>query len=327
MIKLQYTNPVYPQYFADPFAWQHEGVYYAIGTSDSAPVQRAGTELVFPILRSDDFVTWEYASDGLVRPDHDLGTDFWAPEIAYSGGRFYMYYSVGGGDKGHNLRVAVSEHPAGPYHDTGAIIDKDVCPFSIDAHPFQDEDGQWYLFYARDFLDENDGYRAGTALVVDRLLSMTELAGDERTVLRAHYDWQLFMAQRDMDGTIWDWHTLEGAFVRKHEGRYYCLYSGGRWEDESYGVDYGVADNILGPYSDAGAENGPRILKTIPGHVRGPGHNSVVTGPDGVTDYIVYHAWDENRTARKLCLDKLIWTSDGPRCAGPTWTPQEIETI
>jgi hypothetical protein len=27
-----YTNPVYKGYFADPFVWQHEGVYYAIGT-------------------------------------------------------------------------------------------------------------------------------------------------------------------------------------------------------------------------------------------------------------------------------------------------------
>ena len=27
-----YTNPVYPGYFADPFVWQYQGVYYAIGT-------------------------------------------------------------------------------------------------------------------------------------------------------------------------------------------------------------------------------------------------------------------------------------------------------
>jgi len=44
-----------------------------------------------------------------------------------------------------------------------------------------------------------------------------------------------------MYGRVWDWHTLEGPFVRKHDGRYYCFYSGGRWETESYGVDYGVA--------------------------------------------------------------------------------------
>ncbi|BAY98365.1 glycoside hydrolase family protein [Tolypothrix tenuis PCC 7101] len=31
-------------------------------------------------------------------------------------------------------------------------------------------------------------------------------------------------------------------------------------------------------------------------------------------------------TARQMCLDKLIWTSEGPRCTGPTWTPQTISS-
>src|SRR3712207_6961952 len=49
------------------------------------------------------------------------------------------------------------------------------------------------------------------------------------------------LADRPMYGEIYDWHTLEGPCVRKHENRYYCFYSGGRWETDSYGVDYGVA--------------------------------------------------------------------------------------
>ena len=27
---------------------------------------------------------------------------------------------------------------------------------------------------------------------------------------------------------------------------------------------------------------------------------------------------------RRLCIDRLEWTPDGPRCAGPTYTPQSI---
>jgi GH43 family beta-xylosidase len=123
---------------------------------------------------------------------------------------------------------------------------------------------------------------------------------------------------------VYDWHTLEGPCVRKHEGRYYCFYSGGRWETEDYGVDYGIADRITGPYSDAGNENGPRVLRTIPDRVFGPGHNSIVVGPDGETEYVVYHAWGSDRSARRMCLDKLIWTPEGPRCNGPTWTPQTL---
>lgn len=335
--KLTYTNPVYRGYFADPFVWKHQGVYYAIGTgakeaegevdeiASTTGVKSTGELRVFPLLRSDDFLTWHFAGNALVRPDPALGDNFWAPEVAYCDGKFYLYYSVGHEDKNHQLRVAISDEPLGPYQDVGQpLLDPSVYPFAIDPHAFCDQDGQWYLFYARDFLDTEGEARAGTALMVDRLEGMTKLAGVGQVVLRARSDWQRFLANRPMYGGIYDWHTLEGPCVRFHEGRYYCFYSGGRWETESYGVDYGVADSVMGPYSDAGNEAGPRVLRSVPGHVLGPGHNSIIEGPDGQSEYIVYHAWGTNMEMRQMCLDQLIWTPDGSRCSGPTWTPQTI---
>jgi len=325
-VERTYTNPVYPGYFADPFVWLHQGVYYAIGTGPAeaeGQVDEIGKQRVFPLLRSDDLVNWQFTGNALQRPDPALGDNFWAPEVAYCDGTFYLYYSVGHEDKRHQLRVATSDDPLGPYHDVGtSLLDPEVCPFAIDPNPFRDDDGQWYLFYARDFLDTEGGVRAGTALMVDRLETMTKLAGEAKVVLRARCDWQRFLANRPMYGDIYDWHTLEGACVRKHEGRYYCLYSGGRWETDTYGVDYGVADQVMGPYSDAGNEAGPRVLRSVPGYVLGPGHNSMVVGLDGETEYIVYHAWDTNMEARRMCIDPIIWTPEGPRCHGPTWTPQ-----
>ena len=153
---------------------------------------------------------------------------------------------------------------------------------------------------------------------------MTSLASEGHVVLRARSDWQRFLANRAMYDAVYDWHTLEGPSVYRHAGCYYCFYSGGRWETEGYGVDYGVAASVLGPYSDEGSENGPRVLRTVPGKVLGPGHNSVVLGPDGVTPYIVYHAWDPAHTARRLCIDRLDFTPEGPRSPGPTTTPQPI---
>ena len=336
-----YTNPVYKGYFADPFVWKYQGVYYAIGTGAkeaegqvdeiaiAAPAEDDSGKLrVFPLLRSDDFLNWHKAGNALLRPDPALGDNFWAPEVAYCEGKFYLYYSVGHEDKDHQLRVATSDRPLGPYQDVGeSLLNLSDCPFAIDPHPFRDDDGQWYLFYARDFLDTSNGVRAGTALMVDRLESMTKLAGVGKVVLRARSGWQRFLADRPMYGGIYDWHTLEGPCVRKHAGRYYCLYSGGRWETENYGVDYGVADSVMGPYSDAGNEAGPRVLRSVPGQVLGPGHNSVVESPDGQTEYIVYHAWGTNMSARQMFLDKLIWTPSGPRCDGPTWTPQTVVTV
>lgn len=323
-----YTNPVYPEYFADPFVWRHQGIYYAIGTGPAeaaGQVNESEQQCVFPLLQSDDLINWQFAGKALLRPDPALGDNFWAPEVAYCDGIFYLYYSVGQGDKNHQLRVAISADPLGPYQDVGTpLVDPKTCSFAIDPSPFQDDDGQWYLFYAQDFLDTENGVRAGTALVVDRLLTMTTLAREPKVVLRARHDWQRFLCDRSMYSGVYDWHTLEGPCVRKHDNRYYCFYSGGRWETENYGVDYGVADQVLGPYSDDGNEAGARVLRSVLGNVLGPGHNSIATGPNGQADYVIYHAWDTQMQARRMCIDLLSWTAEGPRCQGPTWTPQII---
>jgi hypothetical protein len=80
----------------------------------------------------------------------------------------------------------------------------------------------------------------------------------------------------------------------------------------------------MGPYADSGSDTGGRVLHSVPGHVRGPGHHSHVIGPDGRTEYLVYHAWNPAMTERCLCIDKLAWTAKGPRCPGPTYTPQPL---
>jgi beta-xylosidase len=176
------------------------------------------------------------------------------------------------------------------------------------------------LFYARDFLEEG---RVGTALAVDRLVTMTQLEGKMRTVLRATSDWQLFERQRAKYGKVYDWHTLEGPFVMKRNGRYFCLYSGGNWQGVSYGVSYAVAEHPLGPWHEPYAGSAT-LLKTIPGKVIGPGHNSVVQAPNG-DDYIVYHAWDVAKTARRMCIDKLEWNNGEPTTIAPTFTEQVMD--
>ncbi len=312
---LLHSEPIFPGYFADPFVWNYDGTYYAIGTGETEAIGDTGTN-VFPMLKSTDLFHWEFVGRAMARPDTGLGDCFWAPAVACTQGKFYLYYSVGHGDKQHQLRVASSDSPAGPYRDRGiSLLDGSTCPFAMDPHPYQDDGSEWYLFYARDFLDCDSTVRAGTALAAARLKTMTLLEDEEGTVLRAGHDWQRFQAGRWMYGRTWDWYTLEGPCVVKHENRYYCFYSGGRWENESYGVDYGIADKVLGPYDDSGNESGPRVLRSIPGKLIGPGHNSIITGPDGKTSFIVYHAWNETMTARQMHIDRLVWTTQGPRCA------------
>jgi beta-xylosidase len=309
-----YTNPVHPDSFPDPFVLAVDGGYLAYATD----LRRTGRPRVIPILRSTDLVTWTPGGDALERLDDPAALDYWAPEVVEEAGRYYMYFTAGTDDRGHRIRVATADRPEGPFRDTGRVLTGDE-PFSIDAHPFRDDDGTWYLYYARDFLD---GERVGTALVVDRMVDMRTLAGEPRTVLRASADWQLFLRDRPMYGGIHDWYTLEGPFVVKRDGRYWCFYSGGSWKTAGYGVSWAVADGPLGPFVEAPSD-GPALLRGIPGKVLGPGHNCVIRGPDG-GDRLVYHAWDQDRTARRMCLDRLWWTADGPVTDAPTTTPQPV---
>lgn len=311
--ELTYTNPVFDDYLADPFVLKVADEYFAYGTAISQGCS-------IPVLHSTDLVHWRRLGDALEIPEQ-APTCYWAPEVAYSDGAFYMYYSEGGQEgEGHQLRVATSAQPAGPFRDNGTILAPDD-PFTIDAHPFRDDDGVWYLFYSRDFLD---GDRVGTGIVVDRLVDMVSLAGQRTTVVRPHADWQVYQRQRKWYDRVWDWFTIEGAFVRKHAGRYYCFFSGGSWKAPNYGVAYVVADHPLGPWNIEASRGGPTILRTVPDQVIGPGHVSIVYGPDNQQEYMVYHAWDTAHTRRLMRIDALHWHNDQPSVDGPTFTPQPV---
>ena len=306
-----YANPVHPNYLGDPFVLKWNGEYYAYGT-------RTTGDCTMPLLHSRDLVSWTELGDALDSLELPVEC-YWAPEVAYHNGVFYLYYSAGGSEgEGHQLRVATAAHPAGPFRDQGRVLTPDE-PFSIDAHPFRDDDGQWYLFYCRDFLE---GERPGTGIVANRLENMVSLVGEPTTIVRAHAEWNLFMRQREWYGRVWDWYTIEGAFAYKHDGRYYCIYSGGAWKEPNYGVGFVVAEHPLGPYRVAGSHAEADLLRTVPGQVIGPGHASLIVAPDNLTSYLVYHAWDPAHTGRLMRIDALEWTEDGPRCAGPTLDPQ-----
>jgi GH43 family beta-xylosidase len=260
-------------------------------------------------------------------------TEYWAPEVAYHNGLFYLYYAViAFGTPEHHLRVAISDSPLGPFEDQGLNLTPDEI-FAIDAHPFQDDDGQWYLFYARDYLEPPF---IGTGNAVDRLITMTSLSGRPARVLRPYAEWQLFERQRAEKGGV-DWYTVEGPFTLKRRGRYICLYSGGCWKDRDYGVAYAISDVPMGTggledrsYRDEDNRNGPTLLRTLPGEVIGPGHNSVVKAPNNVAELMVYHGWppdpitggQHGGSGRLLRIDRMEWHAGKPFCAGPTLTPQ-----
>jgi GH43 family beta-xylosidase len=306
-----YRNPVYLRSFPDPFVLRFRGEYWAYCTG----LWEDGR--AFGILHSRDLVGWRPLA-GALEPlpgDHPC---YWAPEVAYDNGRFSLYYSVGNVET-MEIRVAVADHPAGPFLDSGRRLTSE--PFAIDAHVFTDpRDGARWLFYATDFLERS---HVGTGTVRDRMTDPFTLAGDPRPVALPRHDWHVYHPNRPEKGFV-RWHTVEGPFVLERKGLYYEMFSGGNWQNPTYGVSYAVSDRLDRAEEWRQAADGVRVLPVLrtTGEVVGPGHNSVVRGPDNRQLWCVYHRWSPDASARVMAVDPLDWAGERMLVLGPTTTPQ-----
>ncbi|MEP6703944.1 MAG: glycoside hydrolase family 43 protein [Acidobacteriota bacterium] len=303
-----YLNPVYPKSFPDPFVLKFGGEYFGYCTGF------AGDGKVFSMIRSRDLVNWTELG-GAMAPLKESAPFYWAPEIAYDNGQFYLYYSVGN-ETLMELRVAVSDRPDGGFIDSGhRLTNQD---FAIDAHVFIDDDGSKFLFYATDFLDHS---HIGTGTVVDRMLDWFTLEGNPRPVTRPLYDWQVYDPDRKEKGGV-RWHTVEGPTVLKRKGIYYEMFSGGNWQNTTYGVSFAISSQITNPDEWLQFSDGEKImpiLRSIP-EVLGPGHNSVVRGPNNRELFCVYHQWTDH--GRVMAVDRMDFAGDRIFLVGATHTPQ-----
>ena len=305
-----YLNPVYPHSFPDPFVLKFRNEYFAYCTG----IWRDGK--VFGVLHSRDLVNWTANPSGAMQRLDNDAPFYWAPEVTYANGKFYLYYSVGN-ETLMEIRVAVSDRPEGGFTDSGHRLTKE--DFAIDPHVFTDAGGERYLFYATDFLEHT---HIGTGTVMDKMIDFFTLGGNPRPVTRARFDWQVYDPQRKEKGGV-RWHTVEGAFVLERKGVYYEMFSGGNWQNVSYGVSFAITDNIEKTEEWIQFSDGKKvlpILRTLPDLVVGPGHNSVVRGANNRELFCIYHRWAEN--GRVLAIDRMDFAATRIFIKGATYTPQ-----
>jgi beta-xylosidase len=259
--------------------------FYAFSSTNLCDWQRHG-----PVLQFKD-IPWIKA-DG--QPRHGA----WAPGVMERGGRFYFYYSVGPQNvTPSRIGVAVGDHPAGPFKDSGKPLLTGGNGFeAIDPMVFTDaKSGQAY-FYA--------GGSAGAKLRVFELnADWTSIAREVPVATPTNF--------------------TEGAFMHAHNGRYFLSYSHGGWQDSSYSVHYATADTPTGPWKYRGA-----ILTSNDQH-KGPGHHSFVSDPRSGAWLIFYHRWNHAagrgpfRGSREVCVERLELDAAGlikPVVMSDEWT-------
>lgn len=290
--------PAWEVPLADPDVVRVPGGWIAYGTG---PV-RDGRAV--PAAFSEDLDSWRGIGNVLEALGPESGESYWAPEVCERDGAWWMYYSVGDGDRGHRVRVARADAPEGPFQDQGAVLTPEE-PFAIDASPCRLPDGRWWLFFARDVLDHE---RPGTHLAGAELLTPTVL-GPIHEVLAPYADWQVFAHDREMYGQVLDWHTLEGPHILLAGGLLLMTFSGGSWQGPGYRTAWAWSRSPEGPWTVP--EAGEDVLLRTDEEFIGPGHNSCTQGPDG-RPLIAFHAWDDAASGRYMHLRELAVGEDPP---------------
>ncbi len=271
----------------DPFCIRHGAGWYLTGTHSSGYNERS--EKVYDMYFSKDLRKWEPLGPVLAFPEFEGSREanYWAPEIAFHGGRWYMYYTADsfGINERRYVRAAVADRIEGPYHDAGQL----TAQPAIDGDPVWCSAEEGYLFYTG-----NEGNPHVGQLLADRFVGPERLAGQP---------------QRVFPGEDQPWE--EGAFVVREGEKFYLFSSMGNWRDGSYHVLVARADHLPGPWERLEGS----LLESRGGDLLGPGHNSVFAGPDGGR-WICFHAWDAARTGRYPWIAPLDWKDGRPVVRG-----------
>ncbi len=289
-------NPVLEGYYADPDILYSEKTdrFYIYPTSDGFD---GWSGWYFKTFSSKNLVDWK--DEGTIL---DLKKDVtwanrnaWAPcivEKKINGQYKYFYYFTGA----QKIGVAVADHPAGPFTDSGKPLinwkpEGVKGGQEIDPEVFTDpKTGKSYLYWG-------NGYMAGAELNDDMIsLNMATL--------------KTF----NIDKTF-----REGTSVIFRNGVYYFMWSEDDTRSPNYKVRYATSDSPLGTLTIP--ENNIVIQRDPVTNIFATGHNSAIQIPGKDEWYLVYHRFtypkgvDMPRGSggfhREVCIDKLEFDANG----------------
>ena len=303
-----YANPVIDADFPDPAVLKApDGYYYAYATQ----TERDGRWINLQVARSKTLRDWEYLGDALpAKPGWASKTqDFWAPDVFYADGRYFLYYSakpdaaLTDDKRGLCLAVATSNKPAGPFIDMGKPLQCGDTFVNIDPMAFDDPaTGKRLLYWGSGF----------------QPIKVQELAADRMSFAAGSAPADLMPAIKSDDPNEYQ-KLVEGAWVVQRGGYYYLFYSGDNCcgPKAHYAVMVARSRSATGPFETAPN----KVILQMDSNWIAPGHNSVATD-ESRQDWMLYHAVDVNRprtkptddvnTRRVMLIDRIEWQDGWP---------------
>lgn len=290
-----YHNPICRGMHPDPSIVRVGEDYYMVNSS-----------FVFfpciPISHSRDLIHWELIGHAITNPDWarlkglEGGRGYWAPDISWYEGKFYITatYRLNEGGMPQRLQmVTSSDKPEGPYCEPAFLEEE-----GIDPSIFTDLDGRRYMLLnrgARIFEISRDGR---TILSEPKLLwyGQNKKASEGPHMLYKDGYYYLFMAE----GGTGMGHRITAARSRELMGVYEsCPYN-----------------PILRQWDDK------RLIQCC-------GHGMPVETPDG--DWYMVYLCNRISTSgyailgRETSLDPIMWTADGWPLVNSLLGPSELQ--
>ena len=263
---------------ADPAVVKFKGEYYLFVTRSMG------------YWHSADLMHWDFITPG--RNWYPQGCN--APAVHnYKDSVLYVT-----GDPSGNMSILFTDDPkAGNWNATPAIL-TDLQ----DPDLFIDDDGQAYMFWGSSYifpirgkkLNRNDRF-----LVEGKTVELFNLD-------MAKHGWERF-GENHTDTVQGGY--IEGAWLTKHNGKYYMQYAAPGTEFNVYADGVYVADAPLGPYTYQ--PNNPICYKPG-GFMNGAGHGSTVVAPD--SSFWHFATMSLSATVnweRRICMFPAFFDPDG----------------
>jgi beta-xylosidase len=289
-------NPIMEGWYADPEGAIFDHTFWVYPTYSA----KYEEQTFLDAISSEDLVHWKKYS-------HIIDTSavkwakkaMWAPCIVKKDTSYYLFFSandiqapfrdgyVAADNQIGGIGIGISSKPEGPFRDyLGKPLIQEFYNKAqpIDQFVFQDKDGQYYIIYG--------GWGH---------CNIAKLNNDF-TALVPYPDGNI-VQEITPEGYV------EGPLMFIRNSKYYLMWSEGGWTNDTYKVEYAIADSPFGPFKKLNT-----VLKSDPSIAMGAGHHSVVNVPGTDDWYIFYHRRpipNEGRDHRVVCIDRMYFNPDG----------------
>ena len=296
----------------DPWVVSHEGKYYYCWSGGQGGT---GGVRVARIQSLDKIRTSNYSQVYVAPPNTMYSHEYWAPELHYIQGEWYIYVAADDG-KNENHRMYVlkgtSQDPTDPFEMVGQITDP-TNKWAIDGTVVTIKDELYFVW---------SGWEGDTNVAQNLYIAHMSnpwTIDSERTLISEPYHaWE----------RVGDPKVNEGPTALYHDDDVFIAYSAsGSWTDQ-YCIGYLtlVGDDPL----DAASWKKHALpgFRQKPGVAYGPGHCSFTTAIDG-SIWMIYHANLESGTSwggRSCWIAPVTFKADGTPVFGTRGYPEkEVE--